>query len=59
LVEDTRLGDIHFDDIMQNKKNHRGKVQEEYAVLMTNGNTVGKRCGKVLHSECGQDLLVL
>jgi hypothetical protein len=119
LVEDTRLGDIYFDDIMQNKKNHRGKVQEEYDILMTNGNTIGivevkykahekdldklerkmrnfknlypryadckiygalaafhvnevakkealergffvlQRCGKVLHTECGQDLLVL
>jgi hypothetical protein len=41
LLEDTRLGSIHFDDITKNEFKHRGETQEEYDILMTNGNSVG------------------
>ncbi|MEY4768716.1 MAG: hypothetical protein RL637_1355, partial [Pseudomonadota bacterium] len=41
LLKDTRLGSITFDDISKNEFKHRGKIQEEYDILMTNGNTVG------------------
>jgi hypothetical protein len=41
LLEDIRLGDIHFDSIAKSLKDHRGKTQEEYDIVMTNGHAVG------------------
>lgn len=41
LVEDPHLGSIHFDDIAKNEFKHRGNAQEEYDILMTNGDSVG------------------
>ena len=41
LVEDTRLGSIHFDDITMNMQKHRGQIQEEYDLVLTNGDAVG------------------
>lgn len=41
LVKDTRLGFIHFDDVTQNMKKHRGQIQEEYDLVMTNGDAIG------------------
>ena len=41
LIEDAHLGSIHFDDIATNMKKHRGQIQEEYDVVMTNGEAVG------------------
>ena len=41
LVEDTHLGSIHFDDVSKNEYKHRGTTQEEYDIVMTNGNAIG------------------
>ncbi|MEI6747287.1 MAG: hypothetical protein WCL34_15085 [Methylococcaceae bacterium] len=41
LEEDAHLGSIHFDDIATNMKKHRGQIQEEYDLVMTNGESVG------------------
>jgi len=41
LVKDNHLGSIHFDDIMMNMQKHRGDIQEEYDLVMTNGEAVG------------------
>ncbi len=41
LIDDTHLGSIHFDDIATNMKKHRGQIQEEYDLVMTNGDAVG------------------
>ena len=41
LVEDAHLGSIHFDDVSKNESKHRGTTQEEYDIIMTNGNAVG------------------
>jgi hypothetical protein len=41
LAEDTRLGTIHFDDIAKNEQKRRGKTEEEYDIVMTNGNAIG------------------
>ncbi len=40
LEEDAHLGSIHFDDIATNMKKHRGQIQEEYDLVMTNGESV-------------------
>jgi Holliday junction resolvase-like predicted endonuclease len=41
LNENAHLGSIHFDDIATNMKKHRGQIQEEYDLVMTNGEAVG------------------
>ena len=41
LVDDAHLGAIYFDDIATNMKKHRGKIQEEYDLVMTNGDAIG------------------
>jgi len=41
LANDTHLGDIKFDDISMNPSKRRGQLQEEYDLLLTNGNTIG------------------
>jgi len=41
LIDDAHLGSIHFDDIATNMKKHRGQIQEEYDLVMTNGEAVG------------------
>ena len=41
LVDDPHLGGIHFDDISKNESKQRGKLQEEYDIVMTNGNAIG------------------
>jgi hypothetical protein len=41
LLDDPHLGEIHFDDIAKNDFKHRGKTQEEYDIVMTNGNAIG------------------
>ena len=41
LLDDPHLGSIHFDDIAKNDFKHRGKTQEEYDIVMTNGEAVG------------------
>ncbi len=41
LADDTHLGSVHFDDITKNQHKQRGKFQEEYDIVMTNGEAVG------------------
>ena len=41
LIKDNHLGSIHFDDVIKNMEKHRGQIQEEYDLVMTNGNAVG------------------
>ena len=41
LIEDAHLGSIHFDDVAMNMQKHRGQIQEEYDLVMTNGEAVG------------------
>jgi len=41
LIEDAHLGQIHFDDITKNMEKHRGNIQEEYDLVMTNGDAIG------------------
>jgi hypothetical protein len=40
LVKDTRLGEIRFEDVTQNMKRHRGQIQEEYDLVLTNGDAL-------------------
>ncbi|NOQ63670.1 MAG: hypothetical protein GQ582_04085 [Methyloprofundus sp.] len=40
LIKDTRLGNIQFDDITRNMEKHRGKIQEEYDLFLSNGNAI-------------------
>jgi len=41
LANDTHLGNIHFDDIEKNGHKRRGKMEEEYDIIMTNGDAIG------------------
>ncbi len=41
LVKDNHLGPIHFDDITKGMQKHRGDIQAEYDLVMTNGEAVG------------------
>jgi hypothetical protein len=41
LLDNPHLGGIHFDDIAKNEFKHRGNLQEEYDIVMTNGNAIG------------------
>ena len=40
LIEDNRLGSISFDDITKNMQKHKGNLQEEYDLFMTNGDSI-------------------
>ena len=41
LIKDNHLGAIHFDDVVKNMEKHRGQLQEEYDLVMTNGDAIG------------------
>ena len=41
LIHDNHLGTIHFDDITKGMQKHRGKIQEEYDLVMTNSGSIG------------------
>ncbi len=41
LLDNPHLGEIHFDDITKSQFKHRGNVQEEYDIVMTNGDAIG------------------
>lgn len=41
LIKDNHLGQIYFDDIVKNMEKHRGNIQEEYDLVMTNGDVIG------------------
>ena len=40
LIKDNHLGKIHFDDVVKNMEKHRGQIQEEYDLVMTNGDAI-------------------
>lgn len=40
LMKDCRLGNIHFDDVGMNASKHRGQIQEQYDIMLTNGDAV-------------------
>jgi hypothetical protein len=40
LIKDNRLGKIRFDDVVKNMEKHRGQIQEEYDLVMTNGDVI-------------------
>lgn len=40
LIDETRLGSICFDDITKNMQKHRGNIQEEYDLFLTNGDAI-------------------
>ncbi|MEY3808527.1 MAG: hypothetical protein RI893_1503 [Pseudomonadota bacterium] len=41
LLKDNHLGSVHFDDVVTNMGKHRGQIQEEYDLVMTNGDAIG------------------
>ncbi len=41
LIKDNHLGSIHFDDVVKSMEKHRGQIQEEYDLVMTNGDAIG------------------
>jgi hypothetical protein len=41
LAEDNHLGAIHFDGIAPNMSMRLGRLEEEYDIVMTNGNAIG------------------
>lgn len=41
LINEAHLGPIAFEDIMMNFQKHRGNIQEEYDLVMTNGDAIG------------------
>jgi len=40
FIKDNHLGDLSFDDITKNMAKHRGKMQEEYDLFLTNGDSI-------------------
>ena len=40
LLDNLNLGDLQFDDIGENLHKQRGKVQEEYDIILTNGDEI-------------------
>ena len=40
LIKDNHLGSLTFDDITKNMEKHRGKIQEEYDIFLTNGESI-------------------
>jgi len=40
LIKDNHLGSLSFDDITKNMAKHRGKIQEEYDIFLTNGESI-------------------
>ena len=41
LIKDNHLGKVRFDDVVKNMEKHRGDIQEEYDLVMTNGDAIG------------------
>lgn len=41
LIEDNHLGAIRFDDVTARMQKHRGQIQEEYDLVLTNGDAIG------------------
>jgi len=40
LANDPRLGAIHFDDLTKNMTKRKGKLEEEYDIVLTNGDAI-------------------
>jgi len=40
LIKDNHLGSLTFDDVTKNMSKHRGLLQEEYDIFLTNGNAI-------------------
>ena len=40
LISNLQIGSIQFEDITKNMEKHRGKIQEEYDLFLTNGNSI-------------------
>ena len=40
LIKDNHLGSLKFDDITKNMEKHRGQIQEEYDIFLTNGESI-------------------
>ncbi len=40
LLEDNHLGSLRFDDITRGMFKHRGKIQEEYDLFLTHGDSI-------------------
>lgn len=41
LIEDNHLDEIQFDDVTARMQKHRGQIQEEYDLVLTNGDAIG------------------
>ena len=41
LLKDNHLGSVHFEDVVTNMGKHRDQIQEEYDLVMTNGDAIG------------------
>jgi len=40
LIKNNHLGNLVFDDVTKNMEKHRGKIQEEYDIFLTNGDSI-------------------
>ncbi len=40
FIKDNHLGSLSFDDTTKNMAKHRGKIQEEYDIFLTNGESI-------------------
>jgi len=40
LIKENQLGSLTFDDVTKNMSKHRGQLQEEYDIFLTNGNAI-------------------
>ena len=40
LIKNNRLGKLSFDDVTRNMEKHRGDIQEEYDLFLTNGDSI-------------------
>jgi len=40
FIKDNHLGALAFDDITKNMEKHRGAIQEEYDIFLTNGESI-------------------
>jgi len=40
FIQDNHLGQLSFDDITKNMFKHRGKMQEEYDIFLSNGDAI-------------------
>jgi len=40
FIKDNHLGSLAFDDITKSMAKHRGKIQEEYDLFLTNGDAI-------------------